>query len=201
MKKHKLFWLVGGLCLLVCAGVAVAMLWPAGPITLEVGLFSGSNWDVSNPNSFNIIDAAIERFESLHPQVKVHYYGGIPKDDYSEWLAQQYLKGSSPDVFFILSDDFEVLGTAGLLKNLEGFIQRDAAFDADHFYTTALDAGKFEGLQYALPFEVVPTLMFVNKTLLLILMHYYFKTINLLFDTKRQIMNILINESVFHFVS
>ena len=166
MKKHKLFWLVGGLCLLVCAGVAVAMLWPAGPITLEVGLFSGSNWDVSNPNSFNIIDAAIERFESLHPQVKVHYYGGIPKDDYSEWLAQQYLKGSSPDVFFILSDDFEVLGTAGLLKNLEGFIQRDAAFDTNHFYTTALDAGKFEGLQYALPFEVVPTLMFVNKTLL-----------------------------------
>ena len=38
MKKRKLFWIIGGLCLLVCAGVAVALLLPAGPITLEVGL-------------------------------------------------------------------------------------------------------------------------------------------------------------------
>ena len=166
MKKRRLSWIIGGSLALLCAVLAVALYLSARPVTLEVGLFSGSNWDVSNPNNFNIIDAAVERFESQHPQVKVHYYGGIPKDDYSEWLSQQFLKGCSPDVFFVLADDFEVLGTAGLLKGLDGLMQRDPDFDAARFYTTALNAGEFEGQQYALPYEVVPTLMFVNKTLL-----------------------------------
>ena len=166
MKKRSLRWSIGGACALLCVAVCLAVLRPAQPATLEVGLFSGSNWDVSNPNSFTIIDAAIAHFESLHPQVRVHYYGGIPKDDYPEWLAQQFLKGRAPDVFFVLADDFEVLGTAGLLKRLDGLMQRDATFDASRIYATALDAGEFEGQQYALPYEVVPTLMFVNKTLL-----------------------------------
>ncbi len=166
MKKPNLPWLIIGVCLVLCAGVFLAWVWPSQTVTLEIGLFSGSNWDVSNPNTFNIIDAAIARFQERYPQVKVHYYGGIPKDDYSEWLAQQFLKGRSPDVFFVLSDDFEVLGTAGMLKNLDRLMQGDPAFDSDRFYSTALNAGQFEGLQYALPYEVVPTLMFVNKTLL-----------------------------------
>jgi len=166
MKKRSQLWLIGGTCALLCAVVCLILLLPARPATLEVGLFSGSNWDVSNPNSFNIIDAAIERFERQHPHVNVHYYGGIPKEDYSEWLAQQYMIGHAPDVLFVLADDFEVLGTAGLLKRLDGLMQHDADFDVGRFYTTALDAGEFEGQQYALPYEVVPTLMFVNKTLL-----------------------------------
>lgn len=166
MKKPNLPWLIIGVCLVLCAGVFLAWVWPSQTVTLEVGLFSGSNWDVSNPNTFNIIDAAIAHFQERYPQIKVHYYGGIPKDDYSEWLAQQFLKGRSPDVFFVLSDDFEVLGTAGMLKNLDRLMQGDPAFDSDRFYSTALNAGQFEGLQYALPYEIVPTLMFVNKTLL-----------------------------------
>ena len=124
MKKHSRFWIIACACILVCVAVSLAVLLPAPPVTLEVGLFSGSNWDVSNPNTFNIIDAAIARFQERYPQVKVHYYGGIPKDDYSEWLAQQFIKGRSPDVFFVLSDDFEVLGTAGMLKNLDRLMQR-----------------------------------------------------------------------------
>ena len=34
------------------------------------------------------------------------------------------------------------------------------------FFDTVLDIGKYHESQYALPYEVVPTLMFVNKTLL-----------------------------------
>ena len=32
-------------------------------ITLELGVFSGSNWDVPSGESYKIIDGAIERFE------------------------------------------------------------------------------------------------------------------------------------------
>ena len=48
---------------------------------LEFGMITGSNWDVANANSFVIIDQAIERFETEHPGVKIHYYSGVRKDD------------------------------------------------------------------------------------------------------------------------
>ena len=53
-------------------------------ITLEFGMFTGSNWDVAQANGFTIIDKAIAKFEQTHPGVTVHYYSGIRKDDYSE---------------------------------------------------------------------------------------------------------------------
>jgi len=42
----------------------------------------------------------------------------------------------------------------------------DPEFQADNYYTATLHAGQYGGRQYALPYETVPTLMFVNKSLL-----------------------------------
>ena len=46
-------------------------------ITLELGVFSGSNWDVPSGESYKIIDGAIERFEKKYPGIKVKYENGI----------------------------------------------------------------------------------------------------------------------------
>ena len=135
-------------------------------VTLEFGMIAGSNWDVANADSCVIIDKAIEKFESENPGVKVHYYSGIPKDDYSEWLTQKMLKGEMPDVFMALSNDFDKMVSLGMLENLDDLIQADHTFESDKYFSTALAYGEREGSQYALPFETVPTLMFVNKTLL-----------------------------------
>ena len=135
-------------------------------VTLEFGMIAGSNWDVANADSCVIIDKAIEKFESENPGVKVHYYSGIPKDDYSEWLTRKMLKGEMPDVFMALSNDFDKMVSLGMLENLDDLIQADTTFDSERYFSTALAYGEREGHQYALPFETVPTLMFVNKTLL-----------------------------------
>jgi len=121
---------------------------------------------VANANSYAIIDKAIEKFEKQHKKVKIHYYSGILKRDYSEWLTQQLLLGKMPDVFMILSDDFNRLASLGALKNLENLMEQDESFDPAEYYTTTLLSGQYNGSQYALPYETVPTLMFVNKTLL-----------------------------------
>lgn len=71
-------------------------------IVLEFGMFTGSNWDVANANSFVIIDKAIELFEEEHPGVRIHYYSGVRKDDYSEWFSRKLLAGEEPDVFMVL---------------------------------------------------------------------------------------------------
>ncbi|PHV70122.1 ABC transporter substrate-binding protein [Sporanaerobium hydrogeniformans] len=136
------------------------------PIVLEFGMFVGSNWDVANANSYVIIDKVIEQFEKEHPGVTVHYTSGIRKSDYSEWFAQKVLKGEMPDVAMILSDDFDQLVSLGVLQNLDELSKKDRSFEPSKFYQSALKIGSYEGGQYALPYEIVPMLMFVNKSLL-----------------------------------
>lgn len=135
-------------------------------VILEVGIFAGSNWDVANANSYVIIDKVIERFEAEHENVQVHYYSGIRKEDYSEWFSRQLLLGKEPDVFMVLGEDFNQFAEIGVMKNLELLMSEDESFCQDDYYSTALHAGQYGGRQYALPYETVPTVMFVNKSLL-----------------------------------
>ncbi len=135
------------------------------PIVLRVGLFAGSNWDVPSGNSYVVMDEAIRRFEENHDNVKVEYVSGIKKEDYSEWLAEELMKGSEPDVFLVLSEDFDLYASIGALMDLTQWMQEDGDM-ADAFYRTALLYGTYDGMQKALPIECNPTLMFVNKTLL-----------------------------------
>ena len=166
MNKKKFVFIAGCIGFILCLLQAVFILRKDRQITIELGIFAGSNWDVANANSYVIIDKAIERFEREHKNVKIHYTSGILKRDYSEWLAQQLLMGKMPDVFMILSDDFNRLASLGALKNLEKLMNKDTAFKLEKYFSTTLLTGQYNGIQFALPYETVPTLMFVNKTLL-----------------------------------
>ncbi len=163
-RKKKIGLAAGMFCILLLAGTA---FWRSRQVTvLEVGIFAGSNWDVANANSYVIIDKAVEKFEAEHKNVKVHYYSGIRKEDYSEWFSIQLLRGREPDVFMVLGEDFNQFAEIGVMKDLEPLIAADPAFSKESYYSTALQAGQYGGRQYALPYETVPTLMFVNKSLL-----------------------------------
>lgn len=135
-------------------------------IVLEFGMFTGSNWNVECSTSFVIIDEAIERFEAAHPGVRVHYYSGVLKEDYSEWLSRRILEGEAPDVFMVLASDFNQFCSLGVMKNLDQLMTKDQSFDPQDYYESALQTGSYQESQYALPYEVVPNLIFVNKTLL-----------------------------------
>lgn len=164
-KKRKLTIGIGMLCAAVL--LSGAYLYQKNKVTvLEVGIFAGSNWDVANANSYVIIDKAIEKFEAEHPRVSVYYYSGIRKEDYSEWFSRQLLRGKEPDVFMVLGGDFNQFAEIGVMKDLESLMLSDPEFAAEDFYAATLQAGQYGGRQYALPYETVPTLMFVNKSLL-----------------------------------
>lgn len=45
-------------------------------------------------------------------------------------------------------------------------MQKDESFSLEKYYASAYAYGSFEGVQYALPYECAPKLMFVNKTIL-----------------------------------
>jgi multiple sugar transport system substrate-binding protein len=158
------------LCMSVFLGalIAAALIYrdQHRKIVLEFGMFTGSNWDVASANSFKIIDKAVKCFEESHPNVKIHYYSGIAKEDYSEWCARKLLEGKMPDVFMVLDSDFDKFTSLGVMKDLDGLMAGDHAFHKEDFFSTALNTGRRDGRQYALPYETVPTLMFVNKSLL-----------------------------------
>lgn len=166
MKLNKKNMAVLVAALLCIAGLVIYGQNIRRPQVLEFGMFGDSYWEVANADGYVIIDKAIKKFEKLHQEIKIHYYSGIPKDDYEEWLARKILKGDAPDVFMILSEDFSHMVSLGFLENLDKKIQEDKSVEIRDYYETSLEAGKIDDRQYALPYETVPTLMFVNKTLL-----------------------------------
>ena len=165
MKKRLWKWTVAVLLVLITC------LYLAGraekkETVITIGVYSGSYWNTPNGNCYHILDEAISLFEEAHPGVKVEYVSGIPADDYSEWLAGQILMGTEPDLYFVLPEDFDLLVSSGALAQLDERIAEDPEFDTSLYYEPCLRSGQSEGRQYALPHESVPTIMFVNKTLL-----------------------------------
>ncbi len=137
---------------------------PSREITLTLGLYAGSSWDVPNGESYQVIDQAIQKFEKKYPNVHIEYKSGIMKDDYSSWLANEITKGTTPDLFMVLSSDFNTLSSIGILKDLNRLIKEDQ-IDTSIFYQSAMLAGN-NSSQYALPYEINPTIMCINHDLL-----------------------------------
>lgn len=133
---------------------------------VTIGVFSDSYWEVQNGYSYRILDDAIKVFEAQNPEVKVEYTSGILKEDYSEWLAQQLLSQNAPDVFYVLSEDFNNYAEIGGLQDLEPFISGDSGFDSEAYYSSAYACGQYNEKQYCIPYECAPKLMFVNKSIL-----------------------------------
>ena len=163
MKKRVWIWTAAALLVLCLCLAAYA---GNQETVLTIGVYSGSYWNTPNGNCYQILDEAIALFEESHPGVKVEYVSGIPAGDYSEWLAGRIMMGTDPDLYFVLPEDFDLLVSSGALAQLDERIARDPAFDTVDYYEPCLRSGQYNGKQYALPHESVPTIMFVNKTLL-----------------------------------
>ena len=151
--------------LIAVAAAAAHLLRARGPYEVRLGLIAGSAWSVPNPTANRLYDGLIADFRARHPEYSISYRSGVRTQDYSERLAQDILRGEEPDLFFILPEDFTTLASIGALADLEPYLER-GDIDPLSFYGNALSAGRLGATQYALPFEVVPSLMFANMTLL-----------------------------------
>ena len=133
---------------------------------IVVGVFAGSYWDIENGYYYRILDEAISKFREKHPDYEVVYTSGIRKSDYPEWLAEQFMQGSAPDLFFIPGNYLDTFARIGALHPLDDLIYEDDDFDPWAYYPTAYNAGYLNGNQLAIPYECAPRMMFVNKTIL-----------------------------------
>lgn len=159
-------WQIRTIFSLIILCLILSLFYVNSNKTLKIGVITGSNWDVPSPDALKIVDNAIERFEKEHVNVQVEYISGIRKEDYSEWLSQQALSGDVCDVFMVLSNDLATFADVGILENLSSFIENDPDFDESVYFFSSYQSGQVNHVQYALPYESVPTLMYVNRTLL-----------------------------------
>lgn len=156
--------IIGAACL-VCLIIG-SIMYIERPVTLRLGVFAGSNWDVPSPNSQKIIDHVIASFEEAHPNVSIEYISGLSKEEYSNWLSSQALNGELCDVYMVLSSDLSTFSSVGMLEPLDDYIEADENFDPSNFFSSSYASGVVNHQVMALPYESVPTLMFVNKSLL-----------------------------------
>lgn len=166
----RILWIsmmIAAVLLIAVGGIAlIRNRMSSSEKVLRFGMSAGSYWDVPTGTCYEIIDGAIETFEARHPDVRVEYVSGIMKEDYPEWLSERIVLGEEPDVFMIPEGKFDTIASLKALKNLDHLIQEDTGFKSSDYYEGAYKGGNIRGVQYALPYEGVPTLMFVNKTLL-----------------------------------
>ncbi|WP_414079437.1 ABC transporter substrate-binding protein [Streptococcus suis] len=161
-KKHA--WLVS-LVLVVLFGLGLLIhMNPTKKVVLTVGTYTGSNWNVPSGQGTQFLDQVIRVFEEKYPQVEVRYETGIDKADYSDWLSDQLVSGTQPDIFIVPERDFNLLASTGSLANLSPLLQQK--IDHQIYYTEALHAGQYNGMQFALPFETNPIMMCINNDLL-----------------------------------
>ena len=167
---REAFWkerLLAALVLLLLGVTIGSMVQTASnEIVLTLGVYADLYGEAGSEPCYDIIDAAIARFEEAHPDVRVQYVSGITSEEYDEWLAEQIVLGDLPDVFFLPKDGVDELLGWDVLADLTEPLERETRFGADDFYSAALEAGQRGGVQVALPFACDPRLMFVNRTLL-----------------------------------
>lgn len=166
MMKYKKRWMI---LAVLCFSLVLTLVYFNSAnkiITLRLGIFSGSNWGVPNGESYEFYEDVIARFEKKYPGVKVEFQSGLRKEEYADWISKEALKGSAPDVFLVPNEDFSIFAEVGLLKSLTGYTIDDKNFKDDIYYDASYQAGVYKDELYTLPLESVPTLMFVNKTLL-----------------------------------
>ena len=167
MKKSVMaIGVIALITLIILSVLFVPALKSDNKKVIKIGIYSGNEWGVPQIDVYRIYDEAIKLFEEENPGVVVEYRSGTLMDDYSEWLAQKVLNGEEPDVFIVLEEDFNTLSSIGMLEPLDKYMKDDTSFRSEAFYKKAIEAGIYDGYQYGMPFQIVPTFMIVNETLL-----------------------------------
>ena len=59
---------------------------------LRIAVFSGSNWDVPEADSYSLLDEAIAAFAETHPGVQIEYESGIPTVSYTHLTLPTILR-------------------------------------------------------------------------------------------------------------
>ena len=130
---------------------------PPGSDTLRL-----SSW-VSSPSETELFKKTLSGFRAQHPELEFKYEP-IP-GNYSEKLQLMLGTNTAPDLFFLKGMTAPSYMSFKILNPLDELIEATPDFDKDDFYPFALEAFQSDGIQYGLPKDFNPYVLFYNKKL------------------------------------
>ena len=130
---------------------------PPGSDTLRL-----SSW-VSSPSETELFKKTLSDFREQQPELAFKYEP-IP-GNYSEKLQLMLGTNTAPDLFFLKGMTAPSYMSFNILNPLDELIAGTPDFDKDDFYPFALEAFQSDGIQYGLPKDFNPYVLFYNKKL------------------------------------
>lgn len=117
-------------------------------------------WD---PNFRDKEQEMIDKFEKLHPNIKVKLTALDPGSYWTKLAAMAAAK-SMPDVMAMHPNSVEDLADQGALMDLTAFVNRD--FSKDKYFWSVMESSfNLDGKYYGVPFAWVGSVMYYNKDL------------------------------------
>lgn len=127
---------------------------PAGEkVTVRLEQFSGSG------ASEEALKQMIVKFNAVYPDIKVELQS-FGYDDYFTQLQSKIVGGNAADVFELNYENFMSYASEGVLLDVGGKIG-----DTSGFNTTALNAFRYQGVQYGVPNSFSNVVLIYNKDL------------------------------------
>ena len=121
-----------------------------------------SSW-VSSPSETAVFKKSLEDFRQKNPDVDFKFEP-IP-GNYSEKIQLMLGTNTAPDLFFLKGMTAPSYMSFKILKPLDEFIDQTPDFNKDDFFPFALNAFQQNGIQYGLPKDFNPYVLFYNKKL------------------------------------
>jgi ABC-type glycerol-3-phosphate transport system substrate-binding protein len=105
---------------------------------------------------------AVRAFNAAQDRVRVTLQA-TPHRNADGWVGLPELAAGCD--CFNWSSEVDSAAPAGLIRNLQPFADADAGFDAADFFAPAIEAARWQGDLWALPFNANPTVLHYNKGL------------------------------------
>ena len=121
-----------------------------------------SSW-VSSPSETELFKATLGDFREKHPDLDF-VYEPIP-GNYSEKLQLMLGTQTAPDIFFLKGMTAPSYMSFGILNPLDDLMANTPEFDPGDFFPFTLEAFQQEGIQYGIPKDFNPYVLFYNKKL------------------------------------
>lgn len=111
-----------------------------------------------------ITEEAAETFMNQE-HCKVDIYCYATEEELNSKIIGQIAGGTAFDAFYASQDVIDILADKKELQSLDDVL-KERRGKGDEFYTVALENGKLDGVQYALPAGVMPYMIYYNKSFL-----------------------------------
>lgn len=161
MKRSK--WLAACLSVALMLGMMVtACSQPASDSSGNQVTIKFANWVSAEDATRANVNKVIQAFEKEHPNVKIENIA-IPFDQMRQQLLTMTAGGNPPDVMMLSGPWSQELGAQGALLDLTSLAGEQYLKDN---WPGALDAGKYQGKLYAVPFSLTPHAFWYNKDLM-----------------------------------